>query len=407
METSLIKVPEHVGGPANWRAPDTMTTPATAVRGPKKPAAKVPPLTVLVLEGDYRLTAAVLFCLSRQAELRVHLLTRDPRSPFKFSSQIRTCHAFSPEPSDAEFVEFARQVAYRIGAEVLLPVDVAGMRFVIAHRPALEKSLRLLPLPTAMNYQIAGDKGLLASFMQYHHIPAPDTIIDIQHGLAAKLKDFHFPVLLKPIDGAGGIGITKYQAPAALLQAVAELPLGSRYIIQNCLDGYDIDCNVLYQDGQLVAHSIQKGLVCSLGEYAPAEAIEFVHNDAVLAVVDRLMQALHWNGVAHLDLRYDTQDQQIKVIEINTRFWLTVVGSAVTAKVNFPALACQVAAGRPVAQGPFALGRYIPFTNFLKYRFGRRSHQPGEVRFTLNDTSLRAYLGDPLTKIYRFLTDED
>jgi len=30
-----------------------------------------------------------------------------------------------------------------------------------------------------------------------------------------------------------------------------------------------------------------------------------------------------------------------------------------------------------------------------------------DVRFALRDTSVRAFLGDPLTKIYRFLTDED
>jgi predicted ATP-grasp superfamily ATP-dependent carboligase len=407
MQTDLLEVLEYAGRPASQLAPDAVLLPTTAAtRNPKQPFAKAPPpLTVLVLEGDYRLTAAVLFCLSQQAELQVHLLTRNARSPFRLSHYIHSYHTFRQGTPDADFVEFARQVGQRIGAEVLLPVDVAGMRFVIAHRPALEKSLRVLPLPAAINYEIAGDKGLLASFMHYHGIPAPATIINIQHELAGKLKDFQFPVLLKPIDGGGGVGIIKYQTPEALLQAVAELPTGSRYIIQHCLEGYDIDCNVLYQDGKLVAHSIQKGLMSSLGEYAPAEAIEFVHNDAVLAVVDHLMQALHWNGVAHLDLRYDARDQQIKVIEINTRFWLTVVGSALAAKVNFPALACQLAAGRTMVQAPFALGRYIPFANFLKYRFGRRSHQPGEPTFTLRDTNLRAYLGDPLTKLCRFLTD--
>ena len=46
-----------------------------------------------------------------------------------------------------------------------------------------------------------------------------------------------------------------------MLAAVAELPDEGSYLIQNCLEGYDIDCNVLYQDGRLVAYSIQKGLV--------------------------------------------------------------------------------------------------------------------------------------------------
>ena len=260
-----------------------------------------------------------------------------------------------------------------------MPVDVAGMRFVIAHRPAFEATMRVLPLPSAAHYEIASDKRLLAAFMQEHKIPAPApaTLLDIWNGLAAKLVGFRFPVLLKPIRRCGGQGIVRYDEPATLLQAVADLPETDQYIIQNCLEWFDIDCNVLCQNGRLVAHSIQKALVASAGKYAPAEAIEFVRSSAVLAVVDRLMRALCWNGVAHLDLRYDARDQQIKVVEVNTRFWPAVVASAVTAKVNFPALACLAATGRPVLPGPSALGRYIPFATFLKLRFGRRPTATG------------------------------
>lgn len=401
MNPTLVSFLEHAGLADVPRSANRAAAPEL----PGQPAAG--PLTVLVLEGDYRLTGAVLFCLSRQAGVRVHLLSRDRLSPYRFSGYVRKFHLLPPDKPAAEFVAFAQQTARRTRADVLLPVDVAGMRFVIAHRPALAAAVRLLPLPEAAYYEIATDKGLLGAFMQKHHISAPDTIVDIWRNLPAQLDGFAFPVLLKPIEGSGGRGIVRYATREALLAAVAELPVGSRYVIQTCIDGYDIDCNVLYHNGQLVAHSIQKGLVAAAEAYAPTEAIEFVHHDAVLAVVDGLMRALHWSGVAHLDLRYDARTGQIKVIEINTRFWLTVVGSALAAGVNFPVLACQVAAGRAVAPTPFREGRYIPLPNYLKYRFGRRPRRADDVRFTLRDTSVRAFLGDPFTKIYRFLTDED
>ena len=405
MDFSPLKPLEPRGALA---APRPAAQPAAAVarRSPKAPFATPPrPLTVLLLEGDYRLTGAVLFCLSRQPGVAVHLLTRNARSPYRFSAHVRKTHAGAPGQSPADFVAFARQAARAAGADVLLPVDVAGMRWLIAHRPALAPAVNLLPLPTTEFYEIATDKGLLAGFMQRHGIPAPITLVDLGPDLPAQLEGFPFPVLLKPIEGSGGGGITRHATPAALLRAVAALPAGSRYIVQNCLDGYDIDCNVLYHNGQLVAHSIQKGLMATGGEYAPTEAIEFVRNDAVLAVVDRLMKALRWSGVAHLDLRYDAFDHQIKVIEINTRFWLTVVGSATTAGVNFPALACLAAAGRPVVAPGFALGRYIPFVKFLKHRLRRPAAQAG-LRFALRDTSVRAFLGDPLPKLCRFFAGQ-
>ena len=359
-------------------------------------------LTVLVLEGEYRLTAAVLFCLSRQPELRIHMVSRDAASPFRYSRYVRSHHHFTRPQFDADFVSFIHLVAGRTGAQVLLPVDVEGMRFAIAHRRALAAVLRVLPLPGAAAYEIAADKSLLASFMQQHGLPGPCTITDLAHRLPEQLAALRFPVLLKPTDGAGGRGILRFQAAPELLAYVDHLPPGGHYVIQTYLEGYDIDCNVLYEDGRLVAYSIQRGLVENADIYAPTQAIEFVQNAAVLAVVDRLMTALGWNGVAHLDLRYDAATGHINVIEINPRFWLTVVGSAVAAKVNFPALACHAALGEAVAPPAFALGRYIPFANFLKYKYASKAKN--KVPFTWHDTSLLGFLGDPLPKLICLLS---
>ncbi|MBD2722165.1 ATP-grasp domain-containing protein [Hymenobacter armeniacus] len=355
-------------------------------------------LIVLVLEGEYRLTAAVLFCLSRDERMVVHMVSRDATSPFRYSRYVRSHHRQPQGAFDADFVPFVQQVAARTAAQVLLPIDVEGMRFCIAHHPALETALRVLPLPSAHAYEIAADKSWLAGFMRRHDIPGPVTITNIGQHLPEQLATLRFPVLLKPTGGEGGLGIELFREAAPLLERIAQLPPGAKYIVQTYLEGYDIDCNVLYKDGQLLAYSVQRGLLPAANAYAPTQAIEFVKNDAVLAVVDRLMTALHWNGVAHLDLRYDADSGAINVIEINPRFWLTVVGSAVTAKVNFPVLACLAALNRPVARPAFALGRYIPFNNFLKYKYLSRLRD--KVRFTFGNTSLMSFLGDPLPKLF-------
>ena len=360
------------------------------------------PLIVLVLEGEYRLTAAVLFCLRLRKGVVIHVVSREATSPFRYSRYVASHHCQPGPEFDAAFVDFARQVAEHTGAQVLLPVDVEGMRFVIAHRAALEAVVPVVPLPGAAAYEVAADKSLLAAFMRRHQVPGPATLTSIGPHLAGQLAHLRFPVLLKPTDGAGGQGIVLFETAAGLLAHVATLPPGGQYIVQTYLEGYDIDCNVLCRDGQLLAHSIQRGLLGAATAYAPTQAIEFVRDHAVLAVVCQLMAALHWNGVAHLDLRYDAATRQVNVIEINPRFWLTVVGSAVKAKVNFPVLACLAALGRPIAQEPFALGRYIPFVNFLKYKYASRAKN--KVPFTFGDTSLLGFLGDPLPKLICLLS---
>ena len=355
------------------------------------------PLIVLVLEGEYRLTAAVLFCLSLRKNVVIHLVSRDATSPFRYSRYVSSHHCQVTATFGVDFVAFIQLVAGRTRAQVLLPVDVEGMRFAIAHRAALETAVRVLPLPSAAAYEVAADKSLLANFMHQHGVHGPHTLTNIRHNLAGQLTHLRFPVLLKPTDGAGGQGIVLFQEAAELMAYVATLPPNGTYIVQTYLEGYDIDCNVLCRDGQVLAHSIQRGLLDSATTYAPTQAIEFVQDRAVLAVVSQLMAALNWSGVAHLDLRVDAATQAVNVIEINPRFWLTVVGSAVKAKVNFPVLACLAALGRPLGQGPFALGRYIPLVNFLKYKYASRAKN--KVPFTFSDTSWLGFLGDPLPKL--------
>jgi len=79
-------------------------------------------------------------------------------------------------------------------------------------------------------------------------------------------------------------------------------------------------------------------------KYRAAVGIEFVYDERVVQVVERLMRLLNWSGVAHIDLRFDQDEDEIKVIEINGRYWGSLLGS-LNAGINFPALAVQCCNG--------------------------------------------------------------
>lgn len=86
--------------------------------------------------------------------------------------------------------------------------------------------------------------------------------------------------------------------------------------------------------------------------------IEFVNDEAVFAVTSRLMSELKWSGVAHIDLRYDRRDGKVKVLEINARYWSSILGS-LAAGMNFPLLSCQSAMGILVASRGYQPLRYL------------------------------------------------
>jgi hypothetical protein len=110
--------------------------------------------------------------------------------------------------------------------------------------------------------------------------------------------------------------------------------------------------------------------------FRPPGGVEFVHDERVIGVVRELMAAVRWSGVAHVDLRYDSNTGAVNIIEVNPRFWGSVLAS-LHAGVNFPHLACLAALGRPFVAPDFRTCRYVAGSTALSYwkrgRFGRRS----------------------------------
>ena len=112
----------------------------------------------------------------------------------------------------------------------------------------------------------------------------------------------------------------------------------------------------------------------------------------VLDVVARMVAAFNWNGVAHVDLR-DVVDGHIEIIEVNPRFWGSVLGS-LHAGINFPDLACQAGLGVAVGAYSYALRQYAGGSAALQSwtDLFRRQATNG-VR--LSDTALAHVVKDP------------
>jgi len=78
-----------------------------------------------------------------------------------------------------------------------------------------------------------------------------------------------------------------------------------------------------------------------------------------------LMAALRWSGVAHVDLREHAATGRIDVIEVNPRFWGSLLGS-LHAGVNFPQLTALSALGVPLPAVDYRHCRYASGTFALK-----------------------------------------
>jgi D-aspartate ligase len=196
--------------------------------------------------------------------------------------------------------------------------------------------------------------------------------------------------LLKPIYGNGGKNIKK-------INNLSELNLNSEiesnsYIIQEYINGYDIDCNVLCQKGKTLATTIQIPLGTPHNFSPKVDKLQFVHDPIVLDLVERMMGKFEWSGVAHLDLRYSAETGELYVIEINPRFWQSLLGSLV-AGVNFPYYLYLVSTGLELELVDYQDKYYTKISRFVKDLLH------GSFDSRLNDTNLKYLLTDPLATL--------
>lgn len=77
------------------------------------------------------------------------------------------------------------------------------------------------------------------------------------------------------------------------------------------------------------------------------------------------MWSLRYSGVAHVDVRRSARDGRLRIIELNARFWQTVIAS-LAAGVNLPQLACRLALGEAPEPGVFRDVTFVPWRLWVK-----------------------------------------
>jgi predicted ATP-grasp superfamily ATP-dependent carboligase len=356
----------------------------------------MPDFSALVLDGERGFARLVVECLAA-AGVPAHVLALGAWSPTRFSRRRASFHA-RESAGEEDHLEAIRRAVARSGADVVLAVKEETVQLLAAHPGALPETVRAGLVPPVEAFDLVVDKGRLAAFLAERGIPHPATLpCSGDDAFEEAVADLVFPLLLKPVRGGDSGNIRRFETRAALRAffRTKVYPRGT-FIVQHFVPGFDIDCSVLCREGEVLAHTIQKGLIPRRRPFAPAAGIVFVEHEGVLAVVRRLMRALQWSGVAHVDLRCDPEGR-VWVIEVNPRYWGSLLGS-LAAGVNFPLLACRSALGRPFAPPAYRPVRYV--TAGAALRTWRR---PGRLRPALAwaETEWRFILADPLPEAVR------
>lgn len=361
-------------------------------------------VTVLIPDGENEHALWVARSLAHSKRVKLYIMSNKVWTPVRFSRHRQSYRYRPTNGSHESIMANLTEFTNRTQVDILLPVSEEGTLFAAVEREALSNLADLPPLPQPDTLRVARNKWLLNQLARQQELPVPDALlVTFDSCFDQEISRLEYPVLLKPTNLNDGQGIRSfYQADELrkFLQAQIEADLKEKYLVQSWIPGSDLGMSVLCQDGELLAYTIQRGIISASHRFGPLMAMEFIEDDEILEIGRRLLAKLNWSGVAHLDFRRDRRDGQAKILEINARYWGSLLGSLI-AGVNFPYLACLAAQRIPFPVPKFRCSKFVHTTTAIKQGLLSVVRKNSLKNITYRETGVSFFLADPIPEIVK------
>ncbi|WP_026517898.1 ATP-grasp domain-containing protein [Butyrivibrio sp. MC2021] len=171
-----------------------------------------------------------------------------------------------------------------------------------------------------------------------------------------------YPLFIKPSEGVASSGCRKIESYKELEASVKGQELGSKYVLQDFVEGTNItvDCLRNRKTGQKLQIQRRELLRNSNG---CGIAVEIFHDAGLETICNTLMEKLDLNGVVNMEF-FET-GAGYRIIEINPRFSAGTLYSCMSGG-NTVLNAIHIAEGEPCEFGEIAVGahfaeRYEPY----------------------------------------------
>lgn len=227
---------------------------------------------------------------------------------------------------------------------VLMPV-FREIDLIARHRKRFEPAIKLAA-PSIKSIERVSPKDRLAELAEEARLTAPKawrpgSPEELQN-LASRID---YPVILKPVDGAGGRGVSRNRNAEELTANAVALGFEPPPLLQECIEGEDYCVPVLARNGEITAIMAYRNVTTFPRDAGAGAVRETVDEAPFRAEADKLVAATKWNGVAQLDFRWSGKaEDEPHLIEVNARFWAGIFHS-VESGVDFPWLLYQQTIG--------------------------------------------------------------
>ncbi len=347
---------------------------------------------VLISDPNQRVALTVLRSLGHQGIQSSLVEKRKFRHPISASSRFskEICWVQDYEKDLGLFLKMCER------KKVFIPVSINTILFACAHADQIRERTKLF-LPSEKTLRHANDKAWLMNFATEAGVPVPETwrpaSIDDLEDIH---QEFHYPCVVKlrndeglflgPQDRYKIVNTEKELFEAyGLLHEIKSLP-----IVQEFALGESVGFSALYDE-----QSQMKACFCHrrIREYpisgGPSTLAESFFDENLVREGKKLLDALCWVGPAMVEFKRHPGTGELKLLEINPRFW-GMLPLAIEAGVDFPHLLYRLACGEnfdPVTKYQAGVKVRILFTDLLAVRgyLGKEKHKLQYLREILKE----------------------
>ncbi len=331
-------------------------------------------------------------CLRDKQQVNIFVLSPDKKAYFNtipYSRYVKKHLCISPEKEEERVNAIASAISNWY-IDAILPVKQETYLFFSKHKSRFGTCL-LPPIAEWDILKIVSDKWLLSQWLDKNSFPSPKTY----PATLANINLLDLPYLIKPRLDTNGYQVKLFNDNQELIKTIENPDFNSEdFVMQENIDGEDIDISLLAENGNIIAYTIQKGLVREAFSFA--SGIEFVDDKKLLKQTETIVSKLNWSGIAHLDFIYHKKSDSYHLLDFNPRMWSTLIGS-LYAGVNFPMLLLKTAKNEKIEYKGYSKTDFYLAKPAL-HRF--RKELLGKRKLTsLKNSSLNYVIKDPLPEI--------
>jgi D-aspartate ligase len=260
--------------------------------------------------------------------------------PHVYGNFTRCCEV-RMAPNSQEQPEELAQTLLHLSAEysgaIIFPTRDADVLFLDRFRKCLNRDFRLAIPPHDVLMRV-NNKYALSMIAQEQGIPIPTTALASSRSDLSRIEhEIGFPCVLKPVMAANWRGKESWIKVGArkavrvddihglereyeLLSAVDPQILAQKWVPGGA-DNIVVLGGYVREGGELVSYFTARKLIQSPDDFGTGCLVESDEIPEIVGLSRNMFKALHYEGMAEVEFKYDAASREYRLIEINTRHW--------------------------------------------------------------------------------------